>query len=69
MPVATRSRVRFSRSKGELYERALKGDRRAELVRDMGGKPFAIIERWRLGGRTARRRNAAAVRPGAAQAV
>ena len=36
-------------------QRALKGDWRAELVRDMGGKPFPIIERWRLFGRTARR--------------
>jgi hypothetical protein len=37
-----------------LDQRAMKRDRRAELVGDIAGKAFPILERWRLGRHTAR---------------
>ena len=42
---AQRHRVRVRISERDLDQHALKRDRRAELVRDMSGKPFPIIER------------------------
>jgi hypothetical protein len=65
---AQRRRVRVRIGERYLDQRALKGDRPAELVRDLGGKPFPIIKLWRVFGRTARRPRAA-VRTGAAEAV